>query len=89
MPNLLLAHVPVQDKLNVYEIDAVKDALRVAIHEEKVHLMEDIDYLTALLTDETDAQVGVGLHFKGCHLDEGLCCPASNNGDTDHGMTRP
>eukprot|EP00967_Tisochrysis_lutea_P080627 scaffold110851_cov18-Tisochrysis_lutea.AAC.1 len=42
------------DKLNVYEIDAVKDALRAAIEEEKMYLMEDIDYLTALLTDEAD-----------------------------------
>lgn len=41
----------------MYEIDAVKDALRVAVQEEKSWLMEDIEYLTALLTDETDAQV--------------------------------
>ncbi|KAF5830834.1 hypothetical protein DUNSADRAFT_13982 [Dunaliella salina] len=43
-----------QDKLNVYEIDAVKDALRAAVEEEKAYLMEDIEYLTTLLTDEAD-----------------------------------
>eukprot|EP00983_Pelagomonas_calceolata_P103931 1158968-Pelagomonas_calceolata.AAC.6 len=48
------------DKLNVYEIDAVKDALRAAIEEEKMYLMEDIDYLTALLTDEADMRVCAG-----------------------------
>jgi len=52
-------HTRAQDKLNVYEIDAVKDALRVAVQEEKTYLIEDIEYLTALLTDETDVHVSM------------------------------
>lgn len=41
----------------MYEIDAVRDALRAAVAEERVLLLEDIEFLTALLTEETDLQV--------------------------------
>jgi len=58
-------HSTLKDKLNVYEIDAVKDALRAAIQEEKMLLMEDIEYLTALLTDEADARVCVSADAGG------------------------
>lgn len=46
-----------QGKLSVFELDEVKGALGCALREERVALMDDISYLTALLTDETDMQV--------------------------------
>lgn len=46
-----------QDKLNVYEIDAVKEVLKNALQDEKQALMEDVEYLMSLLDEETDVQV--------------------------------
>ena len=63
-----------QDKLNIFEVDSVKDALRGALEEERQLLTEDIDYLTMLLNHEADLKVGstkpakAGSDFKGMHL---------------------
>ncbi len=46
-----------QGKLSVFSIDEVKETLECALQEERTCLLNDIEYLTALLTDETDMQV--------------------------------
>ncbi|GLC46986.1 hypothetical protein PLESTB_001410400 [Pleodorina starrii] len=47
----------VADKLNVSNIDAVREMLRTALLDERAALLEDIEYLQGLLDAEADLQV--------------------------------
>lgn len=62
IPSISLRSCDSQGKLNVYEVDSFKETLRLALHEEKALLLEDIDYLTSLLDKETDTQVSSRNH---------------------------
>jgi hypothetical protein len=48
--------LPPQGKLSVFEVHEVQGALRAALEEERAALLDDIEYLTAVLSDEADLQ---------------------------------
>mmetsp|Transcript_20989 Transcript_20989/g.45972 ORF Transcript_20989/g.45972 Transcript_20989/m.45972 type:complete len:551 (-) Transcript_20989:363-2015(-) len=50
-----------QGKLNVWDIDAVKEHVRQALRHEQACLHEDIEYLQALLEDEAELQAKASL----------------------------
>lgn len=54
-----------QDKLNVWDIDKVREVLRGLFQEERTILLEDVEYLTSLLDEETELQV-IMLALTGC-----------------------
>ncbi len=56
-PRACLLAAPPQGKLSVFGIDDVKEAVQCALREERAALLNDIEYLTALVTDEVDMQV--------------------------------
>lgn len=49
----------VHSKLNVFDIDAIRLQLQQALQDEHAALLDDIQYLSALLEGETDLQVRI------------------------------
>jgi hypothetical protein len=53
-----LAVQSMQQKLNIYGIDEIKEGLQLLLREENEALLDDVQYLQSLLEEETNLQVG-------------------------------